>query len=108
MEPSFTTRAESSGNSVVVHVTGEVDLTNAGRLRDDMSQLLGRAPNVVLDLTEVAFIDSAGLGALLATRRAIFEQGGSLAIRSSRPVRQVLEVTGLAGLFVEAAQDARL
>jgi anti-sigma B factor antagonist len=89
----------------VVHVNGDVDLTTSRRLRDDISQLVGGGPHLVLDLTEVRFMDSAGLGALLATRSAVLEHGGSLAIRNpSSPVRQVLDVTGLAGLLIESAQ----
>jgi anti-sigma B factor antagonist len=102
MEPSFRTRAESCGDALVVHVDGDLDLTTAERLRHDMSQLVGDGPELVLDLTDVSFMDSEGISALLATRSAVLEHGGSLAIRNlSSTVRRALEVTGLAGLLID-------
>lgn len=103
VEPNFTTRAEPLGDSVVVHVNGEIDVATAGRLSDGVSPLVDTGPNLVLDLTAVPFMDTVGLGALLATRSAVLEHGGSLTIRNpSRAVRRVLDVTGLAALLIES------
>ena len=65
VEPSFTTRAESSDDSVVVHVDGDIDVATSDRLRAHMSQLVDSGPNLVLDLNEVSFMDTIGISALL-------------------------------------------
>jgi anti-anti-sigma factor len=50
----------------------------------------------VIDLDQVAFVDSAGLGALLSIRERAGELGIDLSIASvSDPVRRILDVTGL-------------
>lgn len=51
---------------------------------------------VVLDLLQLTFIDSSGLGAIHAARRAAIEDGGSLVLCRPTPmVYRVLEITGL-------------
>ena len=105
MEPSFDTRAESFGDSVVVHVDGDIDIATSALLSERMSPLVDTGPNLVLDLREVSFMDTVGIGALLATRSAVMEHGGSLAVRNpSSTVRRVLEMTGLYSLLTEPTQ----
>jgi anti-anti-sigma factor len=105
MEPSFITRTESHGDSVVVHVDGDIDVATSDQLRSDMSELVDVGPNLVLDLTEVPFMDTIGINALLATRSAVLEHGGSLSVRNpSSSVQRVLDVTGLAAMLIETTQ----
>jgi len=105
VEPSFTTRAESTDDSVVVHVDGDIDVATSDLLRADISQLVDSGPNLILDLNEVSFMDTVGISALLATRSAVMEHGGSLAVRNpSSTVRRVLEMTGLYTMLTEATQ----
>jgi anti-anti-sigma factor len=105
MEPSFTTRAETFGDSVVVHVDGDIDVATSGQLGDDIAPLVETGPNLVLDLTEVPFMDTVGLGALLATRSAALEHGGSLTVRNPSPaVQRVLDLTGLTELLAESTE----
>ena len=62
---------------------------------------------VVVDLGDVAFMDSTGLEVLLATRRRTELEGGSLTLVGPTPaVLRVLEVTGLDKLFTIAADDS--
>jgi anti-sigma B factor antagonist len=50
---------------------------------------------LVLDLSEVPFIDSGGLGALIAGIRRIHERGGAVVVTSSRaPVARLLRTAG--------------
>ena len=105
MDRSFTTRAESSGDSVVVHVEGDIDVATSDRLSDDMAELVDTGPNLILDLTDVPFMDTVGISALLAARNALVDHGGSFAVRNpSSSVRRALDVTGLAALLIESAE----
>jgi hypothetical protein len=62
--------------------------------------LVDTGPNLVLDLADVPFIDTIGLSAVLDTRRAALDHGGTFAIRNpSSAVRRMLDVTGLAEAF---------
>jgi anti-anti-sigma factor len=94
-------RGDGQDSAVEVMVTGELDMAAAFKLETEVDALLA-APHVqavALDLGEVEFIDSAGLGALLAIRDRAQELGVELAIpRISERVRHILDVTGLGGL----------
>ena len=89
----------------MVHVDGDIDVATSDLLRADISQLVDSGPNLILDLNEVSFMDTVGISALLATRTAVMEHGGTLAVRNpSSTVRQVLEMTGLYTMLTEATQ----
>ncbi|WP_460916165.1 STAS domain-containing protein [Plantactinospora veratri] len=85
-----------------VGVAGEIDLATAPVLRDKLLTLLwDQTPTVLLvDFAGVAFLDCAGIGALLAVRNAAGEAGCEMRIVDPQPfVRRVLEVTELLGIF---------
>lgn len=65
-----------SGQVPVVRLAGELDVVSVGRVRAVLDQLLLRSGPVVVDLRDLTFIDSAGLGALVrAHRKARVLQG---------------------------------
>jgi anti-sigma B factor antagonist len=85
----------------VVALTGEVDLHSAPKLRDELDGLLtGEAPVLVLDLDEVGFLDSTGLGALVAARGAALDRGGAFELVCTRPrIAKLFTITGLDSVF---------
>ena len=86
-----------SGRTAVVTAAGEIDLTNAGSLRDALlSALNAGALGLVVDLTATTFLDSAGVAALVrAWRRAgAMEATVRLAV-SSPAVLRVLDLVGI-------------
>jgi anti-sigma B factor antagonist len=95
--------AESTGVAVthagaaeVWAVEGEIDIATKSRLQTVLDAVpRGDAP-LVLDLTDVTFMDSTGLSALLAIVRVAGESGRRLAIVCPEgPVRLILAVTGV-------------
>lgn len=73
---------------------GEFDASNT----QDLPQLLQGPPGslVVVDLAEVTFIDSSGLGALHSARRRAVKDGGTFVVsRPQAAVHRVLQITGL-------------
>jgi len=85
----------------IVSVSGEVDLETASQLGDHaLDALRDVSPHVLLDLTDVTFMDSTGLKVLLSIQRRADLAGGSFAIAgASRSVRKILSVTGLDQTF---------
>ena len=86
-------------DTTTVRLTGDVDMEAAG---DVLARLLaaGSAPTVVADLAGVDFLDSAGLRVLLEARSVLEADGRRLVVVApSGPVRRVLQVTGMAGVF---------
>lgn len=102
MSTQLTLSTAPRENAAVVSVGGEIDLGSAGELSDylvDAMQQTG--PDLVLDLSDVTFMDSTGLKVFLATHRRLQLVGGRLALAGpGRPVRRVLTVTGLDQMFL--------
>jgi anti-sigma B factor antagonist len=94
-------RARDEGSAVVV--TGEVDLACAAELRaaiDEVSQAQPRL--LVVDLTDVSFVDSSGLGAIAGGLRTQRRHGGELRVAGAAPhVRRVFEIAGLGQLLAD-------
>ena len=81
--------------------SGELDLAAAPRLATVLSMATaGAEPCVVLDLTEVDFIDSTALGAIMHASTEAEATGKSmLVVALDGPVRRLLEITNLTGRF---------
>jgi anti-sigma B factor antagonist len=85
----------------VLGVRGEVDVYSAGSLKDSITELLGQSPVVIVDLSEVGFLDSTGLGALVAGRTSASEAGGSLPVVCDRErILKLFKITGLDEVFL--------
>jgi anti-anti-sigma factor len=92
----LTLRSTTHDAVVDVVVSGELDMAAAFKLESEVDRILA-APGVstlVLDLADVSFLDSAGLGTLLSIRALAAQRGIEFAIaRTSEPVGRVLEAT---------------
>jgi anti-sigma B factor antagonist len=67
--------------TTVVPVTGEVTFSNVGDLDRTLEQAFQNgARNLVIDLTDVTFMDSSGLSALLTASASARERGGAVAL----------------------------
>ena len=100
MGASFRVDLSRQGNCIIGSAVGEIDLATAPALLDAIESELGRsAPDrVVIDLSEVRFLDSSGLNALVRLQKLLEDReiGMRLVIPSDRIVRQVFEITRLA------------
>ena len=89
----------------VLHVVGEIDTLTAPLLRAQLDAQTGGIRLLVLDLTDVTFLGSAGLAVLVAAKDEAEVRGFRLRIvPGSRIVVRALQATGLLGLF-EIADD---
>lgn len=81
----------------VIAVEGEIDLTAAPRLREALiSSVVEGHQRVVVDLTATEFLDSTGLGALVAGLKRIRAHGGDMrVVCTSARVCKVFEITSL-------------
>jgi anti-anti-sigma factor len=96
---AITTNVEST--VARVSLVGELDVVTASRVSDELTALAGQdVKSVVVDVSELTFIDSTGLRALLAGRERIHATTASFALEgASGVVERVLELTGLRDLL---------
>ncbi|MEW6754364.1 MAG: STAS domain-containing protein [Candidatus Latescibacterota bacterium] len=70
-----------------------LDTRNAHELKSALAQLLADEAHLVLDMSHVEFVDSSGLGAILASLRRAAARGGDLKVCAmSKPVRALFEL----------------
>lgn len=90
------------GNRLILALSGDLDLTTADALAEALDDILNHYPQkeVALDLGEVDFIDSSGLGVILGRYRRLSRQGRALSLVSVRPqVRAVFEIAGIPAIM---------
>ena len=82
-------------------VSGEIDMGNAGALRERLYQLIDEPRSrVFVDLSEVEFIDSSGIAALIDAERRATSRGSELVlVAPSLFCSRVLEILGLTEHF---------
>jgi anti-sigma B factor antagonist len=95
---------EHDGLVTTLRLVGELDASTAPELRTRLAELYdGGRRCVVLDLSQLDFLDSTGLGVLVGALKRFRHDGGELALRDPRPtVRKVLALTTLDKLFLVA------
>jgi anti-sigma B factor antagonist len=80
-----------------IRVSGELDLQAAPALKQALVTVIGEGHlDVVVDLTEVTFLDSTALGVLAGRYRELRARGGSIAVICNNPnVLETLEIAGV-------------
>jgi anti-sigma B factor antagonist len=102
--------ARKDGDALVVAVRGEVDLNNSPGLRTDLLDLLVRhAPKkLVLNLTQVPYMDSSAIAVLVEALRKVRVGGGKIFLTDLQPrVRGLIEIARLNTIFVLVADEAQ-
>ncbi len=86
-----------SGDVVVIGVRAEhLDAGNSSDFRKAMTPLLENTLKAVLDMSELHFVDSSGLGAILSCLRVLKERGGDLKLcRTTKPVSVLFDLVRL-------------
>lgn len=85
----------------VVQPQGILDSANTNNLRRDILDTINDGVKVILlDLQDITFMNSSGLGALVATLKAVKAEGGELALCSlSDQVRIIFELSRMERIF---------
>ena len=103
----------SGGNLVlviVVAVGGEIDVYTAPRLRDKFTELVAAGSyDIIVDMQNVEFLDSTGLGVLVGGLKKVRAHDGSLDLVCTQDrLLKIFRITGLAKVFVihESAEAA--
>lgn len=99
---------EESQREKVVHCSGRITADNSERFQQQIrhlipetrDQMAAMTPKIVIDLSSVTYVDSAGLGALLGAWTAAQSRGCDLEITNLNPrVEKLVEITKLDSVF---------
>ncbi len=86
------------GDVLIVRLSGELDHHEAEVLRDKWKDMLYSNPvkHIILNLEDVSFMDSSGLGVVLGRYKEVIQLGGEMVVCSiSPPVKRLFEMSGL-------------
>lgn len=85
----------------LMHLKGEIDLHTCSALRDTLRELIEQEHyQIVINLAEVPYLDSAALGVLVDAVRRVREHEGSISLVSTTSfVRRAFEITRLVKIF---------
>lgn len=79
---------EPHGASVVASVQGELDITSSQRFDDFLTEAAATSDQVILDLSDVDFMDTTALAVIVGHWRRQVEAGGLLFLAGALPLRQ--------------------
>ena len=99
---SMTLKTREVGGATIVDLSGKITLGEGGvTLRDEVRKLLAEGKKkIVLNLAEVNYIDSSGLGELVSSYTAVKNAGGELKLLNlTSKVRDLLVITKLVTVF---------
>lgn len=99
-DPQIEVEPDLEGRVVVI-VHGALDLPEVGPLRAVLGEICATdCPAVVIDLTNVNFIGSSGIGAILQARQQLDALGRTLVLRGAAPtIRRAFQITHLEDLL---------
>lgn len=102
-DPDFRVRVDhfgSAGDAAVFTLSGELDAHAAELLERALATLDSTVEALVLDMTDVSFIDSSGLRTLIQARQLFRDEPSSVTIRGAQTsTTRLLELTGLSDYF---------
>lgn len=95
--PSLQLQAQDRGESAIISLTGELDISSAVRVERELSRVEGRAPALlVLDLSGLDFMDSTGLRIVVSADARARERGARfVVVRGPDAVQRVFRITRL-------------
>jgi anti-sigma B factor antagonist len=101
-------RVEVDHDAAVLRLHGELDVASCALLQSELDQL-SAAELIIVDLTDLEFIDSSGIGVLVRVNHQMHEDGRRFAlVKGSGQVASMLELTGLADRLAVGGTIAEL
>jgi anti-sigma B factor antagonist len=101
LAPLTLERRGTAAHPVIV-ARGEIDVATSPILRSELTSALASQPQeLTLDLRDVSFVDSSGLGVMVGALKRLREAGGQrfAIVELQDSVRKVFDITGLDSLF---------
>ncbi len=99
---ALTAKTRRVGNVAIVDLSGKITLgENTGILRDELRSLLAQGnKNIVLNMKDVNYVDSAGLGELVGAYTTAANQGGAVKLLHMQgKMRDLMQITKLHTIF---------
>lgn len=91
---------DNSPTGSVVHCSGKITASTTNSLLDQVHHLIPQSKHIVLDLAQVSYIDSSGLGAIVRLWSSAQKSGCAYKITNLQPrIKELLSMTNLSSIF---------
>ena len=91
---------ETSPAGTLVHCSGKITVSTAATLLDRVHQLIPQSKRIDLDLAQVSYVDSSGLGTIVRLWSSAQKSGCTYKIINLQPrIKELLAMTSLASIF---------
>ena len=87
------------GKDLTVALTGRLDTVTAPELESELAGALEDAENLIMDMTDLEYISSAGLRVLLTAQKTMNQKGTMKLINVNETVMEIFEVTGFVDIL---------
>ncbi len=94
----------NDGKRITAALYGDIDHHIAREMRIELDEVIkhSRPELLILDMENVGFMDSSGIGLILGRLKALHECNGDIIIKNAKPsIKEVIKISGLASLLVE-------
>ncbi len=101
-------RLYNDGKRMTAAFSGDIDHHAARDMRRELDEVIERSQPelLIIDMEQVGFMDSSGIGLILGRLRAVRAFGGDVIIKNARPeIAAVIRLSGLSGLLVEGEKN---
>ncbi len=98
----------NDGKRITAALSGDIDHHAARQLREELDGIIERSQPelLILDLENVGFMDSSGIGLILGRMKSLRALGGELLIKNARPeIAEVIGLSGLSAILVKRRAD---
>ncbi len=104
-EPDLSLRAASQEDTTIVQCSGKLTAGSTGILHAEVKRLIPQSKRIVLDLTDVSYMDSMGLGTIVGLYGSARAAGCALELTNfSKRVRELFRIANVLPLFEGSAE----
>jgi anti-sigma B factor antagonist len=93
----FSVEIEEKENYPILYVKGEIDIYTCPALQEKIKEIIDTGQSqLILDLDDLQYIDSTGLGTIAHTAQSIKEKNGQVHVICNKPqIKKIFKVSGL-------------
>ncbi len=95
----MTINTTTEGAGVTVALSGRLDTTTAPQLEAELSAIPESAETLVLDMSALEYLSSAGLRVILAAHKRMSRRGGLIVRHVNETIREIFDVTGFTDIL---------
>ena len=92
--------ASTAGDELTVCLEGKLDTTSSPSLEKTLSENLEGINRLILDMSALEYVSSAGLRVLLSVQKTMSRRRGLIVRRPSQTVMEIFDVTGFSDILI--------